>query len=150
MISVRYLICSAQVLSLFPKFFSFKLFVLLHPGFAMSEKRGVVLLSFLKFLTLPGLEQGSMREQEVLYLSHVVEAGFVFSRNGQCLNLAFSWGTFVGSSEICTPLHIRTHTLDLGKYTFLCQLLSSSIAPNKSTLHFQFLCEKPFFCSHKL
>ena len=70
------------------------------------------LLSFLKFLTLPGLEQESMREQEIMYLPHIVEASFVFSRNGEYLNLAFSWDTFVSSSEICTPPtppHVHMH-----------------------------------------
>lgn len=87
---VRCLTYSAQILSLFPKFLSIKLFILLHMGLATSKKMGVVLLSFLKFLTLLGLEQESMREQEIMYLPHIVEASFVFSRNGQYLNLAFS------------------------------------------------------------
>ena len=87
-----------------------------------------------------------MREQEILCLPHVVEASFVFLRKGQCLNLAFSWGTFVSSSEICTPPtpHIDVCTLDLGKYTLFCQLLSSSIGIQWPA------GEKPVFCSYKL
>lgn len=46
MISLRYLICSAQVLSTFPKFFKIKLFVLHHLGLATNEKRSMILLSW--------------------------------------------------------------------------------------------------------
>lgn len=66
MISVRYLTCSVEVLSMFPNVFKIKLFI--HPlprpphqGLAASEKRGVVLLSFLKLLTFTGFKQRNKR-----------------------------------------------------------------------------------------
>lgn len=91
----------SPALSVFPYFLKINLSVLTNLGLAASEERECGPCFFPKISDPPRLEQGSKRGQEILYSSHVVEAGFLLkARRGRCLNLAFFWGTLVGTSEI--------------------------------------------------